>query len=101
MSDGGPGSGLYRSNDGGTSWKRIEEHGLPKGPYGKIDVKDVDYPGYELHGAKGVPAKLQEGVMNAYLIDAQDLGPKACQLYLVGVSWSDKRDMQSAARAAR
>ena len=38
MSDGGPGSGLYRSNDGGTTWKRIEEHGLPKGPYGKIGV---------------------------------------------------------------
>jgi photosystem II stability/assembly factor-like uncharacterized protein len=38
MSSGGPGSGLYRSNDGGTTWKRIEEHGLPKGPYGKIGV---------------------------------------------------------------
>jgi photosystem II stability/assembly factor-like uncharacterized protein len=38
MSSGGPGSGLYRSNDGGTTWKHIEEHGLPKGPYGKIGV---------------------------------------------------------------
>ena len=38
MTDGGPGSGLYRSNDGGTTWKRLEEHGLPKGPYGKIGV---------------------------------------------------------------
>jgi photosystem II stability/assembly factor-like uncharacterized protein len=38
MTDGGPGSGLYRSNDGGTTWKRIEEHGLPKGPYGRIGV---------------------------------------------------------------
>jgi photosystem II stability/assembly factor-like uncharacterized protein len=38
MSSGGPGSGLYRSNDGGTTWKRLEEHGLPKGPYGKIGV---------------------------------------------------------------
>src|SRR5579862_1016754 len=38
MDDGGPGSGLYRSNDGGTTWKRLEEHGLPKGPYGKIGV---------------------------------------------------------------
>ncbi len=35
---GGPGSGLYRSNDGGTTWKRLEEHGLPKGPYGRIGV---------------------------------------------------------------
>src|SRR5437763_2957059 len=38
MESGGPGSGLYRSNDGGTTWKRLEEHGLPKGPYGKIGV---------------------------------------------------------------
>jgi photosystem II stability/assembly factor-like uncharacterized protein len=38
MTDGGPGSGLYRSGDGGTTWKRLEEHGLPKGPYGRIGV---------------------------------------------------------------
>jgi photosystem II stability/assembly factor-like uncharacterized protein len=38
MSSGGPGSGLYRSNDGGATWKRLEEHGLPKGPYGRIGV---------------------------------------------------------------
>ena len=38
LSSGGPGSGLYRSNDGGTTWKRLEEHGLPKGPYGRVGV---------------------------------------------------------------
>ncbi|MGA8736701.1 MAG: hypothetical protein WB558_22485 [Terriglobales bacterium] len=38
LSSGGPGSGLYRSNDGGTTWKRLEEHGLPKGPYGRIGI---------------------------------------------------------------
>jgi len=38
MSDGGPGSGLYRSGDGGSTWKRLEEHGLPKGPYGRIGI---------------------------------------------------------------
>jgi photosystem II stability/assembly factor-like uncharacterized protein len=38
LADGGPGSGLYRSNDGGTTWKRLEEHGLPKGPYGRIGI---------------------------------------------------------------
>ena len=35
---GGPGSGVYVSHDGGTTWKRIEGHGLPKSPVGKIDV---------------------------------------------------------------
>ena len=35
---GGPGSGIWVSHDGGTTWKRIEGHGLPKSPLGKIDV---------------------------------------------------------------
>lgn len=38
LSSGGPGSGIYRSNDGGTTWKHITEHGLPAGPYGRIGV---------------------------------------------------------------
>ena len=38
LSSGGPGSGIYRSGDGGTTWKRLEEHGLPKGPYGRIGI---------------------------------------------------------------
>ena len=38
LSSGGPGSGIYRSNDGGATWKHLEEHGLPKGPYGRIGV---------------------------------------------------------------
>src|SRR5581483_6011625 len=38
LSSGGPGSGLYRSNDGGATWKQLTEHGLPKGPYGRIGV---------------------------------------------------------------
>jgi photosystem II stability/assembly factor-like uncharacterized protein len=37
LSSGGPGSGLYRSTDGGTTWKQLSE-GLPKGPYGRIGV---------------------------------------------------------------
>jgi photosystem II stability/assembly factor-like uncharacterized protein len=35
---GGPGSGIYVSRDGGSKWTRIEEHGLPHAPLGKIDV---------------------------------------------------------------
>jgi len=58
MSSGGPGSGLYRSNDGGTTWKHIEEHGLPKGPYGRIGVavaanSDRVYALIEAHNPDG------------------------------------------------
>ncbi len=35
---GGPGSGLYRSRDGGTSWDLLESPGLPAPPLGKIGL---------------------------------------------------------------
>jgi len=38
MSSGGPGSGLYRSTDAGTTWKRLEGGGLPSGIMGRIGV---------------------------------------------------------------
>lgn len=38
MFSGGPGSGVYRSKDGGATWQRLEHPGLPKSPVGKIDV---------------------------------------------------------------
>jgi photosystem II stability/assembly factor-like uncharacterized protein len=38
MFSGGPGSGVFVTHDAGATWKRIEGHGLPKSPVGKIDV---------------------------------------------------------------
>ena len=38
FSSGGPGSGLYRSTDGGVSWKRLSGNGLPTGILGRIHV---------------------------------------------------------------
>jgi photosystem II stability/assembly factor-like uncharacterized protein len=35
---GGPGSGLYKSSDGGTTWKHLEGNGLPEGLLGRIGV---------------------------------------------------------------
>src|SRR5207302_363485 len=38
LDSGGPGSGLYKSTDGGTTWKRLEGHGLPGGIMGRIGI---------------------------------------------------------------
>src|SRR5207302_2484524 len=51
LTSGGPGSGLYRSEDGGDSWKKVgpktaaereaddeEDEGLPAGPWGRVGV---------------------------------------------------------------
>jgi photosystem II stability/assembly factor-like uncharacterized protein len=38
LDSGGPGSGLYRSMDGGTTWKELKAHGLPEGVLGRIGV---------------------------------------------------------------
>ena len=33
-----PGSGLYRSTDGGNTWQQLQGHGLPEGILGRIGV---------------------------------------------------------------
>lgn len=38
MTSGGPGSGLYRSADGGETWKQLTGNGLPEGIWGKVGV---------------------------------------------------------------
>jgi photosystem II stability/assembly factor-like uncharacterized protein len=58
LASGGPGSGIYRSSDGGTTWKRLEEHGLPKGPFGRIGIavaanSDRVYALIEAHNPDG------------------------------------------------
>lgn len=35
---GGPGSGIYKSVDGGLNWKHLEGHGLPDGLLGRIGI---------------------------------------------------------------
>ncbi|MCF6242489.1 MAG: hypothetical protein L3J74_14215 [Bacteroidales bacterium] len=55
---GGPGSGIYRSDDGGISWKKLSQ-GLPKSNMGKIGLAispqqpDVIYAAIELDRRKG------------------------------------------------
>ena len=38
LNSGGPGSGLYKSTDGGTTWRHLEGSGLPSGIMGRIGV---------------------------------------------------------------
>ncbi len=35
---GGPGSGIYNSNDGGKTWKKVSAPGLPKGTLGRVGL---------------------------------------------------------------
>ena len=75
MTSGGPGSGLYRSTDGGTTWKHLEEHGLPKGPYGKIGVavaanSDRVYALIEAHNPDGGLYRSDDGGESWELVNA-------------------------------
>src|SRR3984893_11553788 len=36
---GGPGSGLFKSTDGGATWKKLTGHGLPNPPIGKVSAQ--------------------------------------------------------------
>ena len=38
FSSGGAGSGIYKSVDGGATWKQLEGHGLPEGVLGRIGI---------------------------------------------------------------
>jgi photosystem II stability/assembly factor-like uncharacterized protein len=38
FNSGGPGSGIYKSTDGGLTWKHLEGHGLPEGNLGRIGI---------------------------------------------------------------
>ena len=38
LESGGPGSALYKTTDGGDTWKKLDGKGLPKGPWGRIGV---------------------------------------------------------------
>ena len=56
---GGPGSGLFKSTDNGVTWKRLEGHGLPHSPVGRIAVrvakKDSNRVYAEIETGDGVP----------------------------------------------
>jgi len=38
LESGGPGSGIYKSVDGGTTWTELRGHGLPEGIWGRVGI---------------------------------------------------------------
>src|SRR5690606_19137288 len=44
MESGGPGSGLYRSTDGGSTWEKLTGNGLPSGIWGRVGVAPTSDP---------------------------------------------------------
>ncbi len=67
LDNGGSGSGLWRSTDGGDTWQRLED-GIPKGPLGRIAVAVA--PSNTNHVYAIIEAKHGEGL----LFDSKDLG---------------------------
>ena len=65
LEDGGPGSGIYRSTDGGATWTELHE-GLPEKPYGRIALAAA--PTHPEHVWALVEAK------KGMLWDSEDLG---------------------------
>ena len=57
FASGGPGSGLYKSSDGGTTWKRMTQ-GLPAGELGRIGIAVA--PGVKLRRYKSSDPGLYE-----------------------------------------
>jgi photosystem II stability/assembly factor-like uncharacterized protein len=49
LTSGGPGSGLYRSDDGGDTWKRLSGHGLPSGTWGRIGIAVAPSDGHRVY----------------------------------------------------
>ena len=75
---GGPGSGVFVSKDGGTTWKRIEKHGLPDPPLGKIAINVAPSDGQRVYalietGQKGSLWRSDDGGENWKLVNASRL----------------------------
>jgi len=74
---GGPGGGLFQSNDGGTTWKKLTGSGLPKHPVGKSSIAISRTNPNRIYAlietADGVPIK-DEPVDNGELWRSDDGG---------------------------
>ena len=54
MNGGGPGSGIWKTTDGGETWTRLKGNGLPEGPLGRmVDHQMVPIQARHCHGHIG------------------------------------------------
>ncbi len=78
---GGPGSGLWRSTDGGETWQRLEAAGLPDGTLGRIALAvtpanpDVVYAQIEVAPDNATPLTDEEREEWQQLAEADSLPP--------------------------
>ena len=54
----GPGSGLYRSQDGGKTWARLDGNGLPEGDWGRVGV-EVSPDGKRVYALIALQSEMQ------------------------------------------
>src|SRR5712692_3542274 len=77
---GGPGSGIYRSADGGTTWKKLTGNGLPTHPIGKISIAIPRTNPNRIYAlietADGVPSKPGEDVDRGELWRSENGGER-------------------------
>ncbi|HVB37621.1 MAG TPA: hypothetical protein VND92_03755 [Vicinamibacterales bacterium] len=72
--NGGPGSGLYKSEDGGATWHQLEGHGLPSGIIGRISISVAGGGSHRVYAlinaAKGGLYRSDDGGSSWQLINA-------------------------------
>ena len=76
--DGGPGTGIYKTTDGGATWKELT-NGLPKGPMGRIGLDlcrtrpDTLYAVYDNHNLRPNPRNAIDTI-NGQVYRSDDAG---------------------------
>jgi photosystem II stability/assembly factor-like uncharacterized protein len=66
FTSGGPGSGLYKTTDGGKTWRLLEGGGLPERPYGRIAVEVAPSAPDTVYATIEAAKKEEKGLYRSY-----------------------------------